>query len=96
MILSVAMPLYQGEAYLPETLQSILNQSRPPDEVVLSDDGSTDASRNFGTAGGCWSRGRDGACSPKRSGVAGSRSSTAIPPFWSSGSRSGRTSGEEA
>lgn len=43
MVVSIAMPLYQGEAYLEETLQSILQQTRLPDEVVLSDDGSTDA-----------------------------------------------------
>ena len=40
--LSVAMCTYNGGVYLDEQLQSILNQSRPPDEVVISDDASTD------------------------------------------------------
>ena len=36
------MPVYQGEKYLQETLDSIQNQTRLPDELVISDDGSTD------------------------------------------------------
>jgi len=40
--LSVALCTYNGGAYLDEQLQSILNQSRLPDEVVICDDASTD------------------------------------------------------
>jgi hypothetical protein len=40
--LSVALCTYNGGVYLDEQLQSILNQSRPPDEVVICDDCSTD------------------------------------------------------
>ncbi len=36
------MPIYQGEAYLKETLASIAKQTRLPDEVVMSDDDSRD------------------------------------------------------
>ena len=42
MKVSVVMALYNGEKYLGEQLQSILEQTVRPDEVVLSDDGSSD------------------------------------------------------
>ncbi len=37
------MCTYNGEKYLAEQLESILRQTRLPDELVVSDDGSTDA-----------------------------------------------------
>ena len=40
---SVVVCTYNGEKYLRDQLQSILNQTRPPDEVIISDDGSTDS-----------------------------------------------------
>lgn len=40
---SVALATYNGERYIEEQLRSILQQSRPPDEIVISDDSSTDA-----------------------------------------------------
>lgn len=40
--ISVALATYNGERYLPEQLESLLAQSAPPDEVVVSDDASTD------------------------------------------------------
>lgn len=42
MKISVVMALYNGERYLLPQLESIRNQSRQPDEVLLSDDGSAD------------------------------------------------------
>src|SRR5712691_7642505 len=42
--ISVAMCSYNGEKYLQEQLDSIANQSRPPDEVIVCDDKSTDQS----------------------------------------------------
>lgn len=42
--IGVAIPVYNGGVYLGEQLQSILTQARPPDEIIVSDDGSTDAS----------------------------------------------------
>lgn len=39
---SVAMCTYNGEAYIREQLQSILDQDVPVDEIVVSDDGSAD------------------------------------------------------
>jgi len=40
---SVVLCTHNGELYLREQLQSILNQTLPPDEIIVSDDGSTDA-----------------------------------------------------
>ncbi|MCH5275763.1 MAG: glycosyltransferase [Lachnospiraceae bacterium] len=40
--ISVAMITYNGEAFLREQLVSILSQLGPADELVISDDGSTD------------------------------------------------------
>ncbi|MDE6717596.1 MAG: glycosyltransferase family 2 protein [Muribaculaceae bacterium] len=37
------MATYNGEAYLPEQLSSILSELKEDDELVVSDDGSTDA-----------------------------------------------------
>lgn len=42
---SVAMCTYNGERFLAEQLQSIQQQTRLPDQVVVCDDGSTDATR---------------------------------------------------
>ncbi|MBR3263913.1 glycosyltransferase family 2 protein [Candidatus Saccharibacteria bacterium] len=42
MKISVAMATYNGEKYIKEQLESILNQLGKDDEVVVSDDGSTD------------------------------------------------------
>jgi glycosyltransferase involved in cell wall biosynthesis len=41
--ISVVVPVYQGERFLAAALESIRDQSRPADEVVVVDDGSTDA-----------------------------------------------------
>ena len=40
--LSIAMATYNGERYIAEQLSSIAHQTRLPDELVLSDDASTD------------------------------------------------------
>lgn len=42
MRISVAMTTYNGEKYVRKQLESIFNQTRTPDEVVICDDGSTD------------------------------------------------------
>ena len=41
--ISVVMCTYNGASHLPVQLQSIAEQSRPPDELVVCDDGSADA-----------------------------------------------------
>ena len=40
--ISVAMCTYNGALHLPEQLKSFLQQQRPPDEIVICDDGSSD------------------------------------------------------
>ncbi|QIA08549.1 glycosyltransferase family 2 protein [Draconibacterium halophilum] len=42
MSISVCIPTYNGEAYIKEQLDSILNQTRTVDEIIISDDSSTD------------------------------------------------------
>lgn len=41
-MISVCMASYNGEKYIREQLDSILKQLSPEDEIVISDDGSTD------------------------------------------------------
>ena len=41
---SVIIPVYQGERYLGEAIESALVQTRAPAEVIVVNDGSTDAS----------------------------------------------------
>lgn len=40
--ISAVVAAYQAERFIGEALESILGQTRPPDEVVVVDDGSTD------------------------------------------------------
>lgn len=40
---SVVCPVYNSETFIVETIDNIISQSLPPDELVLVDDGSTDA-----------------------------------------------------
>jgi glycosyltransferase involved in cell wall biosynthesis len=39
---SVVIPVYEGEAYLGEAIESVLAQTHPQVEVIVVDDGSTD------------------------------------------------------
>jgi glycosyltransferase involved in cell wall biosynthesis len=43
---SIIIPVYNGERYLPEAIESILSQCYYPREVIIVDDGSTDGSAN--------------------------------------------------
>lgn len=42
MVISIAMSVYNGAAYITEQLDSIKKQKRPADEVIIVDDGSID------------------------------------------------------
>jgi glycosyltransferase involved in cell wall biosynthesis len=42
MLLSIALCTYNGARYLPTQLESLLLQTRPADEIIISDDCSTD------------------------------------------------------
>ncbi|HEX4507146.1 MAG TPA: glycosyltransferase family A protein [Alphaproteobacteria bacterium] len=41
---SAIMPVHNGAAHMADGLRSILAQKRPPDEIIVVDDGSTDGS----------------------------------------------------
>jgi len=43
-LVSCIVPVFNGERYLPETLESILQQTYRPLEIIVIDDGSTDNS----------------------------------------------------
>lgn len=47
MTVGVVIPVHNGLPYLPETLATILNQTRPPDEVVIVENGSTDGTAEW-------------------------------------------------
>ena len=55
MRLAVVIPLFQHEAFIGRTLESVLAQSRPADRIIVLDDGSTDGSlavaRSFSARG---------------------------------------------
>ena len=45
--ISVAMVSYNGEKYIRQQLDSILTQLIPQDEIIISDDGSTDRTKEI-------------------------------------------------
>lgn len=51
MSLTVIIPLYNKENYIEETLASLAQQTRVPDQVIVVDDASTDASAARAAAG---------------------------------------------
>ncbi len=49
-LVSVIMPVYNGEKYLDQSIESIFSQTYHPFEIILVDDGSTDNSRKIASS----------------------------------------------
>jgi glycosyltransferase involved in cell wall biosynthesis len=52
MTISVVIPAYNEEKYLPRTLESLKKLDRKPDEIIVVDGGSTDATANVARQNG--------------------------------------------
>jgi len=74
---SVVVPCHNDAAYIAEALTSILTQSRPPAEIIVVDDGSTDDSMarlaSFGEAITVVSQPNQGAAAARNAGIARAR-----------------------
>ena len=46
-LISCIVPVYNGERYLGEAIESILKQSYRPTEIIIADDGSTDGTASI-------------------------------------------------
>lgn len=73
--IAVVIPLYNGAAFIEETLRSVFRQTRAPDEIVIVDDGSTDggaeiAARIAGDRASILRQANGGQSSARNAGVA--------------------------
>jgi teichuronic acid biosynthesis glycosyltransferase TuaG len=46
-LVSIVMPVYNGEAFIREAIESVIRQTYPNWELIIVDDGSTDGSRDI-------------------------------------------------
>jgi glycosyltransferase involved in cell wall biosynthesis len=71
--ISVIIPVYNGERYLAAAVNSVLEQTLPAREVIVVDDGSSDASlavaTTFGTQVQCISQPNSGAAAARNRGA---------------------------
>jgi glycosyltransferase involved in cell wall biosynthesis len=75
--LSVIIPAHNRERYLGEAIRSALEQTRPPEEIVVVDDGSTDGTaevaQSFGGSVRYFKQKKEGVSSARNHGVRVSR-----------------------
>ncbi len=75
--ISVIVPCFNAERYIAATLRSVLNQTRPPGEIIVVDNGSTDRSReiveSFGPVVRLIHEARRGASAARVAGAAAAR-----------------------
>jgi len=75
--LTIVIPVYNGERYLADAIQSVLDQTYQNFEVILVDDGSTDGSavvaKRFGEAIRYVHQANGGVCKARNTGIAVAR-----------------------
>lgn len=49
-LVSVIIPVYNGEAYLAQTIKTVINQTYSAIEIIIVDDGSTDKSKEIASS----------------------------------------------
>jgi len=73
-LVSVILSVYNREGYLREALDSVFGQTRPADEIIVIDDGSTDRSaevaRSYGERVRCVSQANQGIGGARNTGIA--------------------------
>jgi glycosyltransferase involved in cell wall biosynthesis len=73
-LISVIIPVYNGERFLREAIDSVLSQDHSPFEVIVVDDGSADSSailaESFGGVVQCVRQQHGGAAAARNAGVA--------------------------
>jgi len=76
-LVSVVIPVYNGERYLADAIQSVLDQTYQNFEVIVVDDGSTDGSaevaKRFGEAIRYVHQANGGVCKARNTGIAAAR-----------------------
>jgi glycosyltransferase involved in cell wall biosynthesis len=74
---SVIIPAYNRELYIGEAIESALRQTRPPDEIIVIDDGSSDrtaeTARSFGSPVRCLSQSNQGIGAARNAGLDAAR-----------------------
>ncbi len=73
--ISVIIPVFNGARYLGEAIQSVLDQTRPAEEIIVVDDGSTDDSHQIAAQYPvtCIRQANSGASTARNHGVSQSR-----------------------
>lgn len=74
---SVVIPAYNAAATLPDCLRALRQQSLTPDEIIVVDDGSSDATPDIARGHGAWllaTRGRSGPAIARNLGAMSTRS----------------------